>query len=184
MLKNLYKDLNFINDEHTKINIILVFSNIRKATYTFLSSKILKKIKKFISKHTCLEILIINNLLNDITKGLNAVIIYNTKYTKDIEKFKFIKGKNMYHTILGELLGFSCPRDFTKSTSNVRHRYNITAMNTKYHNIDIIYYTCEKEDRKAISQLKKLSKKIEPIVKELGFRNMSVNYHITTNLLE
>ena len=179
MITKLYKELNFIKDEHTKINIILVFSNIRKATYTFVSSKIMNKLRQFISKHKCLEIFIMNNLHNNLKKGDNALVIYNNKYSKDIEKFKIIKGKDMYHTVLGKLLGFTCPKDFGKSTSNIRHRYNITAMDTA-----IIYYTCDKQDKQALTQLKKLSKKIEPIVKELGYRDISVNYHITTNLLE
>ena len=91
MLKNLYKDLNFINDEHTKINIILVFSNIRKATYTFLSSKCVLLIFSFM---ICL-ILNSGRCNSKLYKNtLNTRYIPQTKQERTISKNTILQNKN------------------------------------------------------------------------------------------
>jgi hypothetical protein len=176
MVKNiiLYNELNYIKNIDLKVNIILIYNNIRNATYNFVTTQILNKLKNFISKYDCLEIFVMNHLHSNIQKNNSAIVIYNKLYEKDIQKLKNLKIKDTFDNILGKLLGFTCPNDFLKG-GDIRYRYSISIMNKHYENIPIIYYTCIKENREAIKNLNGLCKKIKPIIEELNFRNISIN---------
>ena len=178
--KNLYKQLNFIKDKDLQINILLIMNKIRDATYNFLDSNKLKKLKKFILKNDNLDIYVVNHLHDNLNKDNNVFIIYDKSYEKEIQKIKNIKNIKKFDSILGKILDFACPFDYNKwNKDNSRYRYNISVMDKDWNETSIIYYTCIKKNEKAIKILTKLCKKIKPIIKELGFTSISFN-NITT----
>jgi len=172
--KELYDELKEIIEIHNALNIVLVYNDIRKITYIYIPNNTkYKKLLNILDKYKNIEIYEYEQVKDKFEERV-PLIIYNSKYEDEIDKFKKIK--KVSHYKIGKLLGYQCPKK--KFTVNkIRYRYGIEI--DEHH---IISFVCRKRNDKYLEYLQKKAKEIEPIAKKLNFFEVTVSFRISKTL--